>query len=428
MMESVLALLIVFIILLFAKAPIFLAMLGGALSALFIGTSVNLIIIPQTFYEGVNQFVLLAVPGFILAGKIMNYGGITKRLVDFSNNIVGHLKGGLGHVNIVVSMIMAGVSGAAVSDAASVSQVLIPAMEEKGYSTPFSVAITAASSTVGPIIPPSMMFILYGAITSVSVGKLFIAGAIPGFVMGFLLMIFVAIIARKENFPTEEKAKFKVVLLSLKNNIFALLMPLIVIGGLVLGIYTPTEAAAVAVFLSFLVSFIIYKELKISDLSKILKETALTSGSILVLVGAANTLGWVFAYLKISMYLQNWFMSISNNPIIIILIMNVVLLILGCFVDIMALLMILTPVLLPVINAVGIDLVHFGVVMVMNLMLGLITPPVGLVMFVTCNVANCNINDYIKSIWPFWIALLIALLCVSIFPQIALWLPNLILG
>lgn len=426
MNAAIIVLVLVFLVLLISGTPIFVSIAVATLVGVIIGTGVDSLVVIQSMVEGVNSFVLLAVPGFILAGAIMNASGITRRLVDFADALVGRFKGGLGHVNVVTSMIMAGVSGSAVSDAATTSVVLIPAMVKAGYPKAFSAAITAASSTIGPIIPPSAMFILFGAITSVSVGRLFVAGAIPGVLMGLLLMAATAIIAKRRNFPVGKRAGIKGMVLATKNNFFALIMPFIIIGGLVIGVFTPTEAAGIAVFLSVVVGGVIYRQLKLAEVPRILKDAAITSGTILILVAAANALSWIVAYLQISKILTAFFTSISSNPLVILVLLNVLLLVLGCLMDIIALLMILTPILMPVITALKIDPVHFGVVFVLNLMIGLITPPVGLVMYVTCGIADVQMGDYIADMWLFWIALVLLLFSISAFPGIVLWLPSVI--
>jgi len=426
MISSLLGMVIIFLILLFLGVPIFINISAVTIIGLLLSTDLNCFVIIKSIVDGVNSFVLLAVPGFILAGQLMNAGGITKKLVDFAESIVGRFRGGLAYVNVITSMIMAGVSGVAISDAASTSSVLIPTMVKSGYPKPFSAAITAASSTIGPIIPPSTMFILFGAITGVSIGRLFVAGAIPGVMMGIFQMFVCGVIAKRRNFPVGEKAGFKKILGKTKSSFFALLMPFIIIGGLVFGVFTPTEASAIAVFLAVVIGCLVYRTLNLTDFPQILKDTAVLSGSILILVGTAKALGWVTAYLQVSRYLTDWIMSISQNPIVILLLINLLLLFLGCLMDIIAILVILTPILMPLIYSLGVDPVHFGVFYVLNLMIGLITPPVGLVMYVTCGISGVKMKDYIKAIWPFWIALIILLIIITLVPEIVLWLPNIV--
>lgn len=426
MISTLLGMSIIFLILLFLGVPIFISISTVTMLGVLLGTDLNCFVVMKTIVDGIDSFVLLAVPGFILAGQLMNAGGITMKLVDFAESIVGRFRGGLAYVNVITSMVMAGVSGAAISDAASTSSVLIPAMVKSGYPKDFSAAITAASSTIGPIIPPSTMFILFGAITGVSVGRLFIAGAIPGVMMGIFQIIVCGIIAKYRNFPVGEKASFKKILRKTKGSFFALLMPFIIIGGLVFGIFTPTEASAIAVFLAVVTGVLVYRGVKLTDFPQILKDTAVLSGTILILVGAAQALGWITAYLQVSRYLTDWLMSISQNKIVILLLINLILLFLGCLMDIIAILVILTPILMPIIYSLGIDPVHFGVFYVLNLMIGLITPPVGLVMYVTCGIAGVKMKDYIKNIWPFWIALIILLIIITLVPEIVLWLPGIV--
>jgi len=428
MISSLLGMSIIFLILIFLGVPLFLGITIVAMMGVLLSTDLGCFVVMKSIVDGIDSFVLLAIPGFILAGQIMNTGGITKKLVDFAESIVGHFRGGLAFVNVITSMIMAGVSGAAISDAATTSSILIPAMVKSGYPKPFSAAITAASSTIGPIIPPSGMFILFGAITGVSVGRLFVAGAIPGVMMGIVQMFTCSIIAKHENFPFGEKANFKKVLRETKSSFFALLMPFVIMGGLIFGVFTPTEGSAIAVLLALINGGLVYRKLKLTDLPQILKDTAVLSGSILILVGAAKALGWVTAYLQVSKFLVNWLMLVSQNTTVILLLINLILLFSGCFMDIIAILVILTPVLMPVIYYLGVDPVHFGVVYVLNLMIGLITPPVGLVMFVTCAISGTETKEYIKAVWPFWISLIILLIIITLVPEIVLWLPNIIFG
>jgi len=417
---------ITFLILLFLGLPIFLAITTVAMIGIVFGTHLSLFVISKTFVDGINNFVLLAIPGYILAGKLMNAGGIAEKLSNFAGTIVGHFRGGLAHVNVLTSMIMAGISGIAISDAATTSTVLIPVMVKNGYPKSFSAAITAASSTIGPIIPPSGMFVLFGAITGVSIGRLFVAGFIPGVFMGMLQMFACSIIAKNRNFPFGEKASFKKILRVTKDSFFSILVVFIIIGGLVFGIFTPTEGSFIAVFLCVILASLVYRKLKLTDFPQILKDTAVTTGTVLIIVGSAKALGWVIGYFKVSELLTNWITSISQNTIVILLFINLVVLFLGCLMDIVALMVILTPMLMPLIYSLGVDPVHFGVVFVLNLMIGLITPPVGLVMYITCGIADVKIKEYIKEIWPFWIALIILLIIITLVPEITLWLPSII--
>ena len=427
MISTLLGMTIIFLILLFLGVPIFISMSAVTMIGILFGTDLNCFLIIRTIVSGMDSFVLLAVPGFILAGQLMNASGITMKLVDFAEVIMGRFRGGLAYAAVITNMIMAGVSGSAISDAASIGSVLIPAMVKSGYPKDFSAAINAAASTIGPIIPPSTMFILFGAITGVSIGRLFVGGAIPGVMMGIFFIIVCGIIAKHRNFPVGEKTSFKKILRKTKGSFFALLMPFILIGGLVSGAFTPTEASAIAVFLAVVTGVLVYRGmLKLTDFPQILKNTAVLSGTVLILVGAAQALGWIIAYLQVSRYLTDWFMSISQNKIVILLLINLILLFLGCFMDIIAILVILTPILMPVIYSLGVDPVHFGVFYVLNLMIGLITPPVGIVMYVTCGIADVKMKDFIKNIYPFWIALIILLIIITLVPKIVLWLPSIV--
>jgi tripartite ATP-independent transporter DctM subunit len=390
------------------------------------GIDINYGIISQRLLYGVNNFVLLSVPLFLLAGNLMNTGGITRRIFKFAQIMVGHFRGGLGHVNIVASIIFSGMTGAAVSDVAGLGAIEINAMVEAGYDEDFSCAITGASSLIGPIIPPSIPLVIYGILASVSIGRLLVAGIIPGLLIGGILMIMVSIYASINNYPQKKKASFSEFLIAFKEAFLPLMTPVIIIGGIIGGVFTPTEAAAVASLYAFILSCFIYKEIPIIDLWKILQKTARDTAIITFIVSCAALYGWVLIRSRIPIILMEQLTSISNNPLIVLLILNIALLVVGCFMETVAALNILVPVLLPLILRIGIDPLHFGIIMVFNLMIGLLTPPFGMVLYVINNVSGVSVERIVKATLPFLIPLFIVLLLIIFFPILVTYLPDLL--
>jgi len=387
---------------------------------------INFGIVAQRLLHGANSFILLSIPLFLLAGNLMNTGGITQRIFKFANVMVGHLRGGLGHVNIVASIIFAGMTGTAVSDAAGLGTVEIKAMTDAGYDKEFSCAITGASSTIGPIIPPSLPLVVYGILASVSIGKLLVAGIIPGLLIAGALMVMVSIYAKKRNYPREKKASFREFLIASKEAFLPCMTPVIIVGGIVSGIFTPTEAAAVASLYAFILGFVIYREISWVDLWKIVQKTARDTAIITFITSCAYLYGWVIISSRIPIILMEQLTSISTNPLVILLILNGALLVVGCFMETIAALNILVPVLAPLILKVGIDPLHFGLIMVFNLMIGLITPPFGMVLFVLNKLSGVPVEKITKATLPFLIPLLAVLLLMTFFPGLVTYLPNLI--
>jgi tripartite ATP-independent transporter DctM subunit len=397
-------------------------------SIVFIATSgrLPLEVVPQQVFHGLDQFTWLAIPLFMLAGELMNRGGITNRLVNCIQAFVGHFRGGLAHVSVITNVVMAGISGSALADAAGTGSVLIPAMKRAGYSTPFAAAVISAASTCGPIIPPSIPFILYGTLSGVSVGKLFAAGALPGFAMAASFMIIIAIIGRKYGLPKEERKSVREALRALGQASLALVMPVIVLGGILLGVFTATEAAGVAVVYALIVSVLIYREVKLHDLFEIALDAAKSASIIMFAIGAAGLLSWVINFSQVAYTLSTLLTAITTSGTMMLLLITALLLILGCFMEATPLIIILTPVLLPVTTKLGIDPIHFGLVMVMVLMIGLITPPVGMLLFITGGIGEVSILSVARASIPFMIGILVVTLLIILFPGWALWLPSLI--
>ncbi len=378
----------------------------------------------QRLVGGIDTFPLLAMPFFILAGNLMNTGGITDRLVTFSRALVGHITGGLAHVVVVTNMIMAGMSGSGVADASATGAVLIPSMKRAGYGAPFAAAITGAAATIGPIIPPSVIFVVYGSIANASIGRLLLAGAIPGVVMGICLMIFVHFIATRRGYPAERRSTFGELARATLRAIPPLGMPAIILGGIIGGVTTPTEAAVAGAAYAFVLGFFVYREIKPADLPGIIVDTVVTTASVGIIISAAQPLGWVLAYEGAPLRVLAFFQELNLSPWQLLLVLNIAMLVVGCFMEGLAVLVITTPVLLPLLAHAGIDPVHFGVVFVLNIMIGNITPPVGMIMYVVCSLGRVSIVEFAREVWPFFIALVIALVLVTYVPTLAMWLPN----
>ncbi len=422
---SAVILFVSFIALIFIGVPIAFSMGISSLIYLLMN-DIPTIVISQKLFSGINSFVLLCIPGFVLAGNLMNTGGITKRIIKFSNAAIGHIRGGLGLANIVASMIFAGITGTAIADTTSLGAILIPAMEEEGYDVPFSVAVTASSSTIGPIIPPSLPMIIVGTLTGLSVSKLFLGGAIPGILLGIFLMIVAYIISVKRQYPKDDKKPFGVVIKTFFSAFWALMMTVIILWGILGGFFTPTEASIVASLYAFIVGKFVYRELEWSQIPKIILDTMKTSSAIMFLVGFAATFGWILASEQIPQLVAEFILSISSDKIVVLLLLNALLLFVGMFMETIAALIILFPVLLPVAVEIGMDPIHFGVMAVLNLMIGLTTPPVGVCLFAGASIGKISIAKATRAILPFLAVSLVVLMMVTFIPQITLFLPNLL--
>ncbi|OJH43188.1 TRAP transporter large permease [Paracoccus sp. SM22M-07] len=398
--------------------------LGLSSMAYLLFADIPLVVIPQKMYAGMDSFVLLCIPGFILAGNLMNAGGITERIVRFANALVGWMRGGLAQANIAASMLFGGVSGTAVADVASVGGMMIPGMKKVGYPAPFAAAVTAASSTVGPMIPPSVPMIIVGSLSGLSVGKLFLAGAVPGLMLGFAMMIATYFIARRRHFPREPWQGMGELLSSFTGAVWAIAMTVLIVGGLLVGITTPTETAVIASLYAAIVGLLVYRELPVRRIPGIIVNSAISSAGILVLVGTANVFGWILVAERIPQMLADGVLSITDNKFLVILLINLLLLFVGMFMETIAALIILFVPLQALAAAVGIDPLHFAVFAVLNLMIGLTTPPVGVCLFVAANIARLPLSPVIHAIAPYIVTNLIILLLVSYVPALSTWLPN----
>lgn len=421
--------LIMVFILFFLKVPIAFSLIGSSLVYfLFLSNNMPPDLALQNFVTGVQSFPLLAIPFFIMAGVVMNYSGISKRLMSFADLFVGHMRGGLGQANVVLSALMGGISGSANADAAMQCKILVPEMEKRGYKTSFSGAVTATSSIIPTIIPPGIMLILYSMVTRVSIGKLFLAGYLPGIVITIILMVTVSIISKKEGYGAtrDTKATFKELIIGIKDSLLALIMPFLIIMGLRFGLFTPTEAGAIAVVYCVIVGMFVYKELKIKHFIPILKESVSSLAEVMLIIVGANIFGSYLSYERIPHTLSTIILGISDNPYIFLLLINVFLLIVGMFVEGGPAIIIIAPLLLPILKVLGIDLVHFGIIMTLNLAIGGITPPFGSMMFIVSSLLKVSIWDFIKANIPFLIASIIALLIITYIPALSLLLPKLI--
>ena len=415
----------IFIAVLLVGVPVFIALAGSSfIYTHFIAGYPDFVILHR-MAGGINSFPLLAVPFFILAGNLMNSAGITNRIYDFAVALAGWMRGGLAHVNIIGSVIFAGMSGTAIADAAGLGTIEIKAMKDHGYDTEFAVGVTAASSTLGPIIPPSLPFVIYGMMANVSIGALFLGGVVPGAVMTLFMMLYVYYCARRYNMGRDQVFRWKVLALSFVAAFPALLTPAIIIGGMTFGWFTPTEAAIAACAWAMILGIFLYRSMSLKQFYKVTMDTIETTAGVLLIVGAASLFGWVLTTTRVTEYATEALLAVTDNRYVILLLANVVLLVVGCFLEPIASISILVPVLMPVITKVGIDPVHFGVMMTLNLMIGLLHPPLGMVLFVLARIAKLSLERTTMAILPWLIPLLMSLLAITLIPELTLWLPRL---
>jgi len=414
----------VFLIVLLAGVPVFIALAGSSLIYTHFLAGIPDFVILHRMAGGIDSFPLLAVPFFILAGNLMNSAGITNRIYDFAVALCGWMRGGLAHVNIMGSVIFAGMSGTAIADAAGLGTIEIKAMKDHGYSTEFSVGVTAASATLGPIIPPSLPFVIYGMMANVSIGALFLGGFIPGAVMTIFMMLYVTYCARRYNMGRDQAFNLRVLGVTFVAALPPLLTPVIILGGMTFGWFTPTEAAIAACTWAILLGLLLYRSLSMKQFYKVTMDTIETTAGVLLIVGAASLFGWVLTTTRLTEYAAEALLSYTNNRYVILLLINVLLLVIGCFLEPIASISILVPVLMPIITKVGIDPVHFGVMMTLNLMIGLLHPPLGMVLFVLARISKLSIERTTMAILPWLIPLLASLIAITLIPELTLWLPR----
>ena len=424
---EILMLILSFIVLVGIRVPI--AWSIGIASLITILFSIDSIAafttISQRVVTGLDSFSLLAIPFFILAGHIMNSGGIAKRLIEFAKSLVGSLPGGLAHVNIVAAMMFGAIAGSAGAAAAAIGSFMSERMEKEGYTKEYGVAVNVTAATTGLLIPPSNIFIIYSlASGGVSIGALFLAGYIPGILTGLILMAIALVWAKKKGFPTSKRSSAKEVFKAFIDALPSLLLLLIIIGGIVAGIFTATEASSVAVVYCLILAFL-YKEMTIRSLKEVLIESSGTISLVMLLIAMSIAMSWVMSYENIPQEVTSALLSVSDNPIVVMILINLILLFIGIFMDMTPAVLIFTPIFLPVAVAMGVDPVHFGVIMVLNLCIGLCTPPVGAVLFIGVGVAGTTIQKVVKPLLPLFVGMLFSLILVILFPQLSLWLPQL---
>lgn len=420
----------VFFLLLVLNIPVAIALAAGALSFFFIQSGLPMPIYAQRLASSAASFPLLAIPMFTLIGVIMNHAGITKRLLDLASALVGHLVGALAQSNIVLATLMGGLSASGYAEASMQSKMLGTEMVRRGYPAPFAAAIVAASSIITPIIPPGLGFIIYGFLADVSIGRLFIAGILPGILLALVLMIVVHFLSKKRGYGKmrEERASGAEVWSAFKGAGWALTIPVFVLVGIRYGVFTPTEAGAVMVVYSILIGLFAHREFGFRDLPKIFTEASLAAGMVMVVIAAATAFGYYMTLERIPSRIAEYLTTITENPLLMLLLLNLFLLVVGMFLESIAALIILTPILVPVVNHLGIDPLHFGLIFVLNLSLGALTPPVGGLMYIACSILDVRIVDFIKAVWPLFVAQLVVLLAVTVFPIITTILPDLLMG
>lgn len=406
--------------------PLF-ASMGLAAFAYVIFSGLSPSIVPQKMAQAMNSFPLVAAPLFILMGNLLGAAKLTDRIVRFATSIVGSLRGGYAHASILSSMIFAGMVGSAVADAAGTGAVEVRAMKKAGYRPETAAAISAAAATIGPIIPPSLPMVIYGVAADVSIGRLFLAGFVPGVLMGLSLMAMVAIIAPRQGLPRHPFGGLCDVWVAFKGSVWALLAPVILLGGMFSGLCTPTEAAAVADVYALFLGFVVYRTLHLKDLPAILVNTAETTGIVMVLVMVAGALGWCMSISRVPQIVAPALVATIHAPLVFLFASNVILLVVGCFMETLAALLILIPILVPAAIGFGVDPVQFGLIMIFNLILGTIHPPIGVVLFVMARIADISFEKISRAILPWLVPLLIVLIAITVWPPLTLWLPGLLM-
>jgi len=413
-----------FIALLCLSAPIIVALGGCSLAYALIIGNMPITTLIQTTFGGLATFPLLAIPLFMLAGNLMNAGGITPVLVSFARMLLGHIRGGLGHATIFACAIFAAISGAAVATAVAIGVVMIPAMKKAGYDEDVAAALTSTASCMGPIIPPSIPFIIYGVSANVSIGALFLGGVLPGILLGLALMIYMYWEASVRKYPRDQRVPIKDILVAAWKALPAIFMPVLIMGGILSGMFTPTEAAGITVVYAALVGGFIYRKLTLKNLPDVLLKAGLESGMVMLLIAMSEPFAWIVAVDQIPQLVIEWLTKLTTSPYIILMLINVFLLILGIPIETAPALVIVTPVLAPVAASLGIDPVHIGIVICLNLVLGLITPPVGAVLFAVCGISSISIDRLGRAIWKPFIVALIVLAIVTYLPWLSTFLPR----
>lgn len=415
----------VFFLLMFIGVPIAVSLGMSSLITMVFATNSSPSVIVQKAFTSLDSFPLMAIPFFILAGVLMSTGGISKRLLNLASVLIGFITGGLAMVTVLASMFFAAISGSGPATVAAIGSFMIPAMKEKNYGSGFAAAITASAGSMGVLIPPSIPFVMYGVVGTVSIGSMFLAGIIPGIILGTCLMLISFFVAKKEGYVgTGEMPTIKDVLKAFNEAKLALLIPVIILGGIYAGLFSPTESAAVAAVYALIVGVFIYKEINLKELYKAFSSAALTSATTVIIIGFSISFAYLMTRERIPVIIADFIVSISENPIIILLIINLFLLIVGMFIDTISAIVILTPILLPVVTNIGMDPIHFGIILVMNLAIGFVTPPLGVNLFVASTIGKVPFEKIVKAMIPIMIVMIIALLIVTYVPALSTWLPG----
>lgn len=417
-----------FIVFMLLGMPIVFALAASSMLALGLASDISLLLVAQRMVTQIDSFALLAVPFFVLAGMLMEQGGISARLVHFATCLVGHLRGGLAMVCVLSSMIFAGVSGSTSADAAAIGAILIPAMIVRGYDRAFVASLQAAAATMGPIIPPSTLAIIYASLTNVSVGKLFLAGIVPGVMIGIALMVTTYFFATKLDYPVERRATLKETLQSLRDSFWALMVPVVILAGIISGVFTATESGAIAAVYALIVALFIYRELSWRDLPQVLLRSCLTTALVMIVIASAGVFSWILANENLPGLASTFLLNVSTNPIVVLFIILVLMLAVGCVMEIVAAAMILIPVIYPIAHQMGIDDVHLGLLIMLSMALGAVTPPVGVTLYITLGIAGTSLSAVNKYIWPLVGVIVFVLVLCALFPPLATFIPNLFLG
>ena len=422
---------IILLVLLFLNVPVFAAITGACVAYTLANPSsgITAILAMQREISGMQSVAMLAIPFFVATGALMNYCGITDRMLRFCKVLTGHMYGGLGQVNIALSTLMGGMSGSSLADAAMEAKLLVPDMCKSGYPNGFASAITAASSMITPLIPPGIAAIIYGSVTGASIGRLFVAGIVPAIILCAAMMVVVSLYSRRHGIPRlrEKRASGKELWEAFKPAVLPLCLPIIIIGGIRFGIFTPTEAGAIAIFYALLLG-IIYREIRLDNILTCIKETVSTTASIMLIVGAATCFSWILTWENVPQNMTTFLISLCHNRYLFLLLVNLFLLVVGMFIEATAAQIVLAPMLAPVAVAFGIDPIHFGMVFIFNMAIGSLTPPMGNLMFVTCGVTKCTTEEFIKDCRVFYLLLFLMLMLMSYLPFVTTWLPNLVYG
>jgi C4-dicarboxylate transporter, DctM subunit len=418
----------VFLLMFLLRMPVAITLIGSSMVGILLAPNpIPFSTIPTTLWQGANHFVLLAIPFFILMGDLALASGVTRRLVDVAKAYVGHIPGGLAHVGVISNIVMAGMTGSDLADAAATGKLLIPAMSRSGYPAGYAAALIGGAAMIGPMVPPSISFIIFAAATDTSVGRLFLGGAIPGLLLGFFLMVQAYVTARRLKFPSEPKMPYRQRVRATLNGLPVLFIPGVVLGSILSGLATPTESSVIGVLSVIVVGGVIYRELTVATFARQSVAAGRTIGSVFLIIVAAALFGRMLTLYGAADALAGFLTSLTTNPLVFLGIVNIVYLILGCTLEVVPVILVLVPVLMPTVRALGIDPVHFGVMTVFNLVIGLITPPSGLTMYLLCRIANISLQEFWRYMWPIFLTMLFSLALITLIPGLTTWLPNVIM-